>query len=954
MSQSWAKKTTGGGGGSVTSAAYISLVNRVSVNSAQTTSIANAVSVLSNTLSAETASRISADNALSNAISALSTVVSNVASNVAVISLAVSALTSAVDVVSAAAASKNQIVSIANQGSVFVTNPDKIDFTGNGVSAFLSGSTTKVNISVVAAIQSVTSAEYTSLVNRVSGNSTQMTSADNALSDAISVETAARISADTALSNAISALSVVVSNQASAIVANSADVTSLKNRVSANSVQMTSADDAISNAVSIVSAAQAVTSAAVTSLNQVVSALSANIADISANISAISTRLSALSTTVATNSAQMTSADNALSNAISVETASRISADNALSNAISSLSVIVSNQGSAIGANSADVTSLKNRVSANSAQMISADNALSNAISIVSAAQAVTSAAVTSVNNRVSAISTDVTSLQNVTSNLVSEIARISLNVSTISTALSNAVSAIQANSADFTSFKQSINNIGDVSTSSPTSAQVLAYVSATGQWTNQTFTGGSGSVTSAEYLSLVNRVSGNSTQMTSADDALSQALSVLSAVVITKNRIISIYNQGVEFFKDPERLDFTGNAVSAFLSGSTVKINISTTGGGGSVTSAEYLSLVERVSALSTQMTSVDDNLSRAISAVSTAQAVTSAAVTSVNQVVSALSANVATISTNVSAISTRLSALSTQVATNSAQMTSANNAISNAVSIVSAAQAVTSAAVTSVNTVLSNTRSSLSALSADVTSVKSVVGTKNPIITIRNQGSNTTSSPTTIDFIGAGVSTYLSTGVVKVKVVSAGGGGGGSVTSAAYNSLVNRVSTNSAIMTSLVGTRVVVENIQNITTSTDVQMSGLSLTFDANATYDIEAQIVFDISAISATGYRMILVNSATTQRYAVGAWQYTSAMAASTGGANVVLVNHNWHGLSGAKLSVTSAGTAQINRVLLRGMIATSATGGSIGIAGAVTIGTVTMRIYYGSYFKATKLS
>lgn len=92
---------------------------------------------------------------------------------------------------------------------------------------------------------------------------------------------------------------------------------------------------------------------------------------------------------------------------------------------------------------------------------------------------------------------------------------------------------------------------------------------------------------------------------------------------------------------------------------------------------------------------------------------------------------------------------------------------------------------------------------------------------------------------------------------------------------------------------------------------------------------------------------------QRYAVGAWQYTSAMTASTGGANVALLNHNWHGLSGARLSVTSAGTAQINFVNLKGQIATSTTGGQLNIDARVLVTTSPMNVYYGSYLIARRL-
>jgi len=470
---------------------------------------------------------------------------------------------------------------------------------------------------------SVTSAEFSVLSARVAANSVQMTSADNALSVAISAistalsaETANRISVDNVLSNAVSIVSAaqavtsaqltsamqsidnfgdvsvsgvtdgqvlmwrsvsaqwIASTPGGGASVTSAEYTSLINRVSGNSAQMTSADDAISNAVSIVSAAQALTSAAVTSVNQGVSALSANVALISTNVSAISTRLSALSTTVATNSADFTSFKQSINNFDDVSVSEATDGQVLMWRAASAQWVASTPSGGA-SVTSAEYTSLVDRVSGNSAQMTSADNAISNAVSIVSAAQAVTSAAVTSVNQIVSVLSTNV--------------ATISANVSAISTRLSALSTTVATNSADFTSFKASLNNIGDVSVDGALPTQVL-MLNVGGQWVASTVIAGGASVTSAEYLSLVNRVSGNSAQMTSADDAISNAISIVSA-----------------------------------------------------------------------------------------AQAVTSAAVTSVNQVVSALSVNVATISTNVSAISTRLSALSTTVTGNSADFTSFKQSIDN-----------------------------------------------------------------------------------------------------------------------------------------------------------------------------------------------------------------------------------------------------------------------------------
>lgn len=829
------------GSASVTSAEYLSLVNRVSGNSAQ---------------------MVSADNAISNAVSVLSSIVSGVVSNAAAISLAVSvlstslsaetvnrvsadnALSNAVSVVSAAAATKNTKITIQNQGSTAITDPATINFNGNAVSTIISAGVTKINISAAGA-GSVTSANFASLRSVVQANSAQMTSADNAISNAVSIVSAAQ-------------------------AATSA-------QVATNSAQMTSADNAISNAVSIVSVAQAETSAAVTSVNQIVSALSANVAGISLNISALSTRLSALSTTVATNSAQMTSADNAISNAVSI------------------VSVAVVQEASV---RSVQAISIMSAVAVNSAQMTSADNAISNAVSIVSAAQAATSAAVTSVNNAISVISQQVSALS----------------------------ARVASNSADFTSFKASINNFGDVSISSPASAQVLRYVSATGQWVNQTITGGSGSVTSANFVSLRSVVQANSAQMTSADNAISNAVSIVSAAQADTSAAVTSVNQIV------------------------------------SVISQQVSVLSARVAANSAQMVSADNAISNAVSivsvaqaATSAAQAATSAAVTSVNQVVSVLSQQVSVLSARVgsnsadftsfkqsinnfgdvstsspasaqvlryvsatgqwtnqtitggsgSVTSANFVSLRSVVQANSAQMVSADNAISNAVSVVSAAVASVQSAVSALQfpAIESVTSAVYSVVEADrgkikyftnATSIEVILGNGltsgfqaviwrgsaagelklSAVTTLESQGTVLSAINTAATIIHKGSNVWMAAGAF------AGGGGAGSVTSAelsavsaaaqAANSalsaqmasaILNEASVRSAADAALsvridsagggpfLNTQIrIVSSMQSTNGSALVAVSGLVLSVNANETWKIEGYLLISTSAATA----------------------------------------------------------------------------------------------------------
>jgi hypothetical protein len=166
-----------------------------------------------------------------------------------------------------------------------------------------------------------------------------------------------------ALSQAVSVLSVAIADKQSAIVTNSA--------------QMTSINNALSNQIS---AANNFTSLVYAVLSDKISNLLSADTAISNAVSALSVVVSNRTSAIVANSAQMTSADNAISNAVSV------------------LSVVVSNQGSALVANSA--------------QMTSADNAISNTISVLSAAlvSVVTTRQVTADDVRLKQISVAVVS----------------------------------------------------------------------------------------------------------------------------------------------------------------------------------------------------------------------------------------------------------------------------------------------------------------------------------------------------------------------------------------------------------------------------------------------------------------------------------------------------------------------------------------------------------------
>lgn len=725
---------------------------------------------------------------------------------------------------------------------------------------------------------SVTSIDFNSLKNRVSANSAQMTSADNALSNAISV------------------LSAIVSiNHA----ANSAAHVSLANKVSVLSVDRISADTALSSRIDTVSGVAHQVSANVTSVNQAISVLSARVAANSAdNFSAhnaLSNKVSALSQLNSSQHAGLVSTIQVVSNAISivsVAAANATSIANAASAAVAVVSADLTSVKNTVSVISQQVSVLSARVASNSAQMTSANNAISNAVSVVSVAAA------------------NALSVANATSNAVSIVSVAQAATSAAVTSVNNRISGV---SADLTSFKASINNFGDVSVPSPIDGQVIMWNTSAAKWLASTIPAGSGSVTSNELSAAV--------------AALSNSISVVSASNALKNPILTIQGEGVTIVSAPNVINFRGPAVSTKLSAGVVVVSIES-GGGGSVTSANFASLQSVVQANSAQMTSANNAISNAVSIVSVAQAATSAAVTSVNNRISSVSADLTSFKASINNF-TDVSIVSPT----SAQMLVYKSAVGKWVnsappggsgSVTSQELSVVAAGLSSRIDTVSNAISVLSAVFSNQLSVISAA-----VVVLSNNVSVLSNNVSVLSVAVGDLSNNLSNLTSVANVIS------------------NQLSALGGQQ------RTVVQNIQSIALSTYVQISGLSVTFAASAVYEIEGQIVFNVSAISATGYNIRLLASAFTQRYAVGAWQFTSAMAASTGGANVALLNHNFHGMSGAGLSVASAGTAQTNIVRVTGMIATSATGGTLNVEARVLVGTIPMHIFYGSYLIARRL-
>lgn len=674
----------GGGTGSVTSAAYNSTVSvlsaRIATNSAQMTSannaISNAVSIVSQALSSEIVNRTSADNALStridttsaalvsvnNRVSGNSTLITN---NSAQMVSADNAISNAVSVETSARTAADNALSI------------RIDTTSNAASIISAAAANALSAannahslaSQAFSIASAVSAAVASVNNRVSANSTtitnnsaQMTSADNALS--VRIDT---------VSNGLSANSVVLSNALSAIIANSA--------------QMVSADNAISAAVANKTISSLVGVSITGALDQQV--LTFNSADNKWHAS-----------TVAVGTGSVTSQK--MSVAIAVELSNRTSADNALSvridtqsQAISVLSARVAGVSaqmtSADDANSAATVSVNNRISGistavtnNSAQMTSADNTISNAVSVETSAR---TAADNTLSGRIDTVSNA---------------------ASIVSVAAANALSA--ANNAHSLASQA-------FSVASATSAAVVSVNNrVSGISSDLTSTQNRVSGISSNVTSIGGRVDTNSAQMVSADNAISNAVSIVSVAVVNKT-ISSLIGVSIAGAIDQQFLIFNSAdqkwhastvaagagsvtsqkmsvAIAVELSNRTSADNalstrIDTASNAASIVSvaaANALSVASNAHSLASQAFSVASAVSAAVVSVNNRVSGISSDLTSTQNRVSGISSDVTSVKDRVSGISSNVTSIAGRVDTNSAQMVSADNAISNAVSVVSA----------------------------------------------------------------------------------------------------------------------------------------------------------------------------------------------------------------------------------------------------------------------------
>lgn len=381
----------GGGSGSATptSAAFNTVSNQVSVLSVRVYSsqLTGAVSV---------SGLASADNRISNAVSIVSqavSVVSNAASvadaHASVASLAatsvdgrvtsihglsarsvgvstkglqsvLNALSNTISVVSNAVSVVSQAVSaLSQQNSVdHAALSVRIDTQSQSISVL------SQQASVLSQAVSVISQQVSTLSNQVSVLSVRVYSSQ--LTGAVSVS--GLVSADNRLSNAISVVSQAHSalSQAVSVLSNtnSADHAALSVRIDTQSQGISVLSNRLSAVISGASA-RSVGNVSTHGFQSILDALSNRISAGGGTASVTSTELSAVS-------AQAASAINVVSNAVSNEISNRTSADDALSNRISALSVLVFTSVSARSVGGVSAKGLQ-----------SALNALSNRISAV-------------------------------------------------------------------------------------------------------------------------------------------------------------------------------------------------------------------------------------------------------------------------------------------------------------------------------------------------------------------------------------------------------------------------------------------------------------------------------------------------------------------------------------------------------------------------------------------
>ena len=492
--------TTGGGGGTATTSSQNTSANVVSIKN----TLNNAVSVLSQRLSVETAARQSEDTALSaritstlNTISVTSanltsvknslqsnynTVYDSLSSEIATRAQASINLESHINTVSNAASAISQRLSVETAGRI--TQDDalsiRVDVVSNALSAEVSNRISaddalSLRIDSISQEVSVTSADLVSVRSHINNLSAHV----DVVSQLVSVEIAARLSEDQRLSARVDLLlnlggvSVIHMSDRLSVLQYGVDIVSnaLSNEIS----NRISAIDRLSNALSVEivdrnSAIDKETSNRISAIDRLSNALSVEIVDrnsaidkeTSNRISAIDRLSNALSvevvdrnSAIAAELSDRISADNALSvridgisNQVSVTSADLVSAKANLLSNINVVSNALSNEiSNRISAINSEISNRTSAVAAELSNRVSADNALSVRIDGISNQVSVTSADLVSAKaNLLSNINVVSNALSNEISNRISAInSEISNRTSAVAAELSNRVSADNA-----------------------------------------------------------------------------------------------------------------------------------------------------------------------------------------------------------------------------------------------------------------------------------------------------------------------------------------------------------------------------------------------------------------------------------------------------------------------------------------------------------------------------
>jgi hypothetical protein len=397
------------------------------------------------------------------------------------------------------------------------------------------------------------------------------------VSNALSVETAARVAKDDSLSNAVSVVSQALSVE---IVDRISADNALSNAVSAANAlisNLTSAHNVLSNRVSTnsgVGGGGSVTSTEVSAGDAAVSLQAASA--LSQALSTLSVRDAALSNAIS----NLTSIVNVLSNTVS----DAQSAGDAVSADVTSVKAVISNLNSSHNALSNVVSNI---ISAGGAGVSVTSNELSAALAVSARAFSASGSATTSVKGLQSAI--------NRISNNLSNAMSAGSHVLSVISAIKSAVSGVSATSAgggsatglqavvDALSNKISATGAGSQSV---TSLEFVDLTSAHNALSNRVSAnsgvGGGGSVTSTEVSA------GDAAVSLQAASALSQALSVLSvADAALSARGDSVWS-AVSVLRSVISARSTGDVSTHGMQSIVNALSSRIAAGGGSVTSTE------------------------------------------------------------------------------------------------------------------------------------------------------------------------------------------------------------------------------------------------------------------------------------------------------------------------------------------------------------------------------